>query len=128
MQLDPHDIRQFVKVTDWAFVESMEEYKLAKHIYEQVEAAWPQIAEKPRLASLYDQLQRSASSVLLNFCEAMGKMKGWYVNSLCITRGELFETAACIAIFPGNIFNDLKPTVRKLIDILNDRIANAPQK
>jgi four helix bundle protein len=119
---NPTDIPEWVKSTTWNHVEDLEEYQLAKHLSDKLQLAHPYIAERPRWASWYDQITRSSSSVLLNFCEAIGKGKGWYANSLCIARGELYETLASLAIGPKEITEELKPVAKKLSELLADRL------
>jgi four helix bundle protein len=122
MQHDPTDIKQWVKETSWDSIEQLEEYQLALHITTKLQEAFPFISERPRWASWYDQISRSSSSVLLNLSEAYGKGKGWFANSICIARGELYETLASLAIGPKEIAEPLREPAKKLSQILSSRI------
>jgi four helix bundle protein len=123
MQHDPTDIKQWAKKTSWEAIEQLEEYQLALLITTKLQEAFPVVAERPRWASWYDQISRSSSSVLLNLSEAYGKGKGWFQNSLCIARGELYETLASLAIGPKEITEPLKETAKKLSQILSNKIS-----
>jgi four helix bundle protein len=123
MTHDPTDIKKWAKQTSWQSVEQLEEYQLALHITTKLQEAFPLISERPRWASWFDQISRSSSSVLLNLSEAYGKGKGWFANSLCIARGELYETLASLAIGPKEVTEPLKEPAKKLSQILSQKIA-----
>ena len=128
MDLDPHNIPDFIKETGWTHIENLEEYQLAKQLTEGIRDSFGSIADRPRWASWYDQVSRSSQSVLLNFAEALGRGKGWYSNSLMIARGELAETAASLSIGPKEVCDPLKPVATRLYKLLGERIVRTPGK
>lgn len=104
------------------------EYQLATKLVDSVQALHPYFAERPRFASLYDQLTRSTQSVLLNFAEAIGKGRGFYTNSLYVSRAEAYEASATLDICPKDVRTHLYPLAVELTRLLTARIKAAPTK
>jgi four helix bundle protein len=52
--------------------------------------------------AILDQIRRSSSSILLNYCEGIGyKSKNQFYKFLRISRGSAFETKAAMSLVPG---------------------------
>lgn len=126
--IDPYTIKTFIPETTWDKIEATEDYKLAHHIAQHILDSYPYIAERPRWAAWYDQVQRSSMSTLQNLCESFGRAQGYYRSSLMIARGEAYETAASISIGPKEICQELKQPILDLLKLLSKRILDAPEK
>jgi len=125
MDIDPHNIPDFIAATGWVKIESLPEYQLATEIATTIQAGAANIP--CRFGAWYDQISRSSQSVLLNFAESLGRGKGWYSNSLMIARGELAETIASLSIGPPE-YTHLKPRALELYRLISERIVRTPGK
>jgi four helix bundle protein len=125
-KLDPHNVPEWIRATDWLDVERTPEYILASEIHKTIAEAYARVPAQ--YLPWYDQVFRSSQSVIHNFSEAIGKGMGWYSSALMIARGEAYEVAASLAIGPKDVVGDLKGKQLELIRLLNARILASPQK
>jgi len=97
----------------------------AKELHESIAATHAFcVATEPRWASLYDQVSRSSSSVYLNLHEANGRLRGHWLNSMLISRGEAYETAAGLSIGIPQ-WRELLPLAKQIIQGINKEIREA---
>lgn len=125
---NPFDVPHWCNVSTWESITNTPEYRITYELVQKINGYHAWFADRPRFAFLYDQLSRSSASILLNFCEAFGKGRGFYQSALLISRGEAYETAASISICPDEVREKLRPLILQLLPLLSKRVADAPSK
>ena len=121
MQFDPYEVKDAVKLTSIDDLEADEVFIKASKLALDVQGLFSFVAECPRWRDLYDQIQRSSASVLANFSEGWGKIRGHCSSAWLIARGECSETLANLTIAPKN-FRDLKPQCKEVYKLLDAKI------
>lgn len=124
---DPYDVKASVPMTSIDHLEADDIYQRAVTLAKDVQDLYAFTRETPRWEALWDQAQRSSSSVALNYAQALGKLRGFTQNDMLCSRAELMETFAALSIGPEQ-FRALKPQAKELLALLDSRILGLPGK
>jgi four helix bundle protein len=127
-QPSPFDLQRWLQETTWQRITETEEYRLTTELLASIDQAFPWFCERPKYASLLDQLSRNSASIRLNFCEALGKARGHVLSSLLIARGECMECLATVTILPERFRSQWTPLLLKILEALDKRISRLPTK
>src|SRR5262249_33830033 len=92
-------------------------------LHKRIQALWPEVSDRGRLADWYQQVYRSSLSVVRNSCESFGKGKGWTVNSMLGARAEASGTSGALTAAEIQGAVDLLPLAKQVIEELNTVIA-----
>lgn len=124
--IDPYDVKRSVPITSLDNLDADPLCQLAREVATDVQALHRLAAEQPRYAALYDQCQRSSSSIFLNTYQGYSKLRGFLLNDLLCARAEAAETYAALCLFPRDVSQPIKLKVREVLKLLDERIMALP--
>jgi four helix bundle protein len=124
----PFNLNEWLQASTWQRITETAEYQLATELINRIDAAYIFFCERPKYSAIHDQLLRNSSSILLNFCEGMGKSRGFVLSACLIARGEAMECLATASILPKQFRDDWTPLLLKIVAALDARISRLPTK
>ncbi len=122
---DPYDIKQAIRESTLSELESDDVFMIAIKIAQDIQEFHHTITE--RQAYTYDQLVRASVSVCANYSQGCGKQRGYLLNDWLCARAEAYESYALLCLSPVQ-FKDLKSRSRELIQLLDMKILEVPEK
>lgn len=125
--IDAYDIKPAMRATAIEEFDSDDVFLLAASLAEDIQGLFVVAKEQPRWEHLYDQCLRASNSIVLNYAEGIGKIRGYTMSAWLVARGEAYELYGGLSIGNGE-FRAIKPKCRQLIALLNGRIMALHEK